>query len=124
MALFSQVGRLILDPAIPDEQLRQRIFEEVSPRDRFEIAVKDSQRLLRPLDDTHFDLIENRYGHIRQFAPAVLEALEFRSPSPVAPLLEAVELLQTLNRERRRRVPDDASLGFVPSKWRPHLVDE
>ena len=124
MSLFSQIGRLILDPAIPDEQLRQRIFEEVSSRDRFEVAVEDSQRLLRPLDDTHFDLIEHRYGHIRQFAPAVLEALEFRSLSLVAPLHEAVELLQTLNRERRRRVPDDAGLGFVPSKWRPHLVDE
>ena len=124
MSLFSQIGRLILDPAIPDEQLRQRIFEEVSPRDRFEVAVEDSQRLLRPLDDTHFDLIEHRYGHIRQFAPAVLEALEFRSLSLVAPLHGAVELLQTLNRERRRRVPDDAGLGFVPSKWRPHLVDE
>ena len=124
MSLFSQIGRLILDPAIPDEQLRQRIFEEVSSRDRFAVAVEDSQRLLRPLDDTHFDLIEHRYGHIRQFAPAVLEALEFRSLSLVAPLHEAVELLQTLNRERRRRVPDDASLGFVPSKWRPHLVDE
>ena len=60
MSLFSQIGRLILDPAIPDEQLRQRIFEEVSPRDRFEVAVEDSQRLLRPLDDTHFDLIEHR----------------------------------------------------------------
>ena len=27
--LFSRLGRLVLDPDIPDEQLRRRIFEEV-----------------------------------------------------------------------------------------------
>ena len=62
--------------------MRPRIFEEVSPRDRFEVAVEDSQRLLRPLDDTHFDLIEHRYGHIRQFAPAVLENVGVSESEP------------------------------------------
>ena len=31
--LFSRLGRLVLDPDIPDEQLRRRIFEEVASRE-------------------------------------------------------------------------------------------
>ena len=33
--LFSRLGRLVLDPDIPDEQLRRRIFEEVASRELF-----------------------------------------------------------------------------------------
>ena len=33
--LFSRLGRLVLDPDIPDEQLRRRSFEEVASRELF-----------------------------------------------------------------------------------------
>ena len=34
-----------------------------------------------------------------------------------------MELLQNLNHERRRAVPADAPLKFVPAKWLPYIVD-
>ena len=52
--LFSRVGRLVLDPEIPDEQLRQRIFEEVVPRDRFEVAVEETTCALEGIDGASF----------------------------------------------------------------------
>ena len=48
--LFSRLGRLVLDPDIPDEQLRRRIFEEVASRELFAAAVEETERLLRPLE--------------------------------------------------------------------------
>ena len=119
--LFSRVGRLVLDPEFPDEQLRQRIFEEVVPRDRFEVAVEETEQLLRPRDDSYFDFVANRYGHLRKFTPSVLEALNFKSLKSDDPLIEAVGLLRDLNRARRRRIPEDASLEFASGKWRPQL---
>ena len=61
--LFSRLGRLVLDPDIPDEQLRRRIFEEVASRELFAAAVEETEQLLRPRDGSYLDFVENRYGH-------------------------------------------------------------
>ena len=121
--LFSRLARLVLDPDIPDEQLRRRIFEEVASRDRFAAVVEETEQLLRPRDDSHLDFIRNRYGHLRKFAPTVLEALDFKSLKPEDPLIDAVELLRELNRERRRLVPEGAGLDFASTRWRPQLME-
>src|SRR5271166_4906365 len=79
--------------------------------------------VVRPLDDSHFDFLAHRHGHIREFAPAFLQAFTFRSNPNPDPLLQAVELLRTLNQERRRAVPEDAPLKFIPATWHPYVVD-
>ena len=73
--LFSRLGRLVLDPDIPDEQLRRRIFEEVASRELFAASVEETEQLLRPRDGSYLDFVENRYGHLRKFAPLVLRVL-------------------------------------------------
>ena len=105
--LFSRLGRLVLDPDIPDEQLRRRIFEEVASRELFAAAVEETEQLLRPRDGSYLDFVENRYGPLRKFAPLVLRVLDFKSLKTDDPLIDAVEILRELNRKRRRRVPQD-----------------
>ena len=120
--LFSRLGRLVLDPDIPDEQLRRRIFEEVASRELFAAAVEETEQLLRPRDGSYLDFVENRYGHLRKFAPLVLRVLDFKSVKTDDPLIDAVEILRELNRKRRRRVPEDAGLEFASAKWRGQLL--
>ena len=63
---------------------------------------------------------------VRALAAAVtgiLQAFTFRSNLNPDPLLQAVELLRTLNQERRRAVPEDAPLKFIPATWHPYVVD-
>ena len=111
--LFSRLGRLVLDPDIPDEQLRRHIFEEVASRELFAAAVEETEQLFRPRDGSYLDFVENRYGHLRKFAPLVLRVLDFKSLKTDDPLIDAVEILRGLNRKRRRRVPEDAGLEFA-----------
>ena len=119
--LFSRLGRLVLDPDIPDEQLRRRIFEEVASRELFAAAAEETEQLLRPRDGSYLDFVENRYGPLRKFAPGVLRVLDFKSLKTDDPLIDAVEILRELNRKRRRRVPEDAGLEFASAKWRGQL---
>ena len=56
--MFSRLGRLVLDPDIPDEQLRRRIFEEVASRELFAAAVEETEQLLRPRDGSLIDAVE------------------------------------------------------------------
>ena len=109
--LFSRLGRLVLDPDLPDEPLRRRIFEEAASRELFAAAVEETEPLLRPRDGSYLDFVENRYGPLRKFAPLVLRVLDFKSLKTDDPLIDAVEILRELNRKRRRRVPEDAGLG-------------
>ena len=65
--------------------------------------------------------MEARFSHIRSFAPQILGALEFAASVAPSEILDAVQVLQTMNVEGRRHVPDDAPTGFIAARWRPYL---
>jgi TnpA family transposase len=122
VVLFAEVVPILLDDSVPDDQVRRAVFAKVPP-ERLRAAVVEAAEVIRPLDDSYFDLLATRYSHIREFAPAVLAALEFRAGVGGAEVVEAVELLRALNASHARRVPDDGPTGFVPTRWRPYVFD-
>jgi hypothetical protein len=84
--------------------------------------VEESDRIVRPLDESYVDFLETRYSYLRQFTPPFLDTFIFHSNRTPDPLLNAVTLLHNLNASQRRSVPDDAPLAFVPPKWYPYVV--
>jgi TnpA family transposase len=121
VVLFDTLARAVLDPTIPDAEVRPRILREIPP-ERLRAELDETQRLIRPLDDNYFDFLAQRYGYLRQFTPKFLAAFAFRSHDAHDPLLEAVAALRQLNASSKRKVPDDVPLAFVPPKWRPYVV--
>ncbi len=122
VGLFREIGRLLLDPDVPDDGVRAAAYEIVGSPERLLRAVKECERLARPPDDNYFDFLAQRYSHVRQFAPTFLSAFAFRGVRAGDPLLAAVSQLKEMNASGKRRVSDDASLGFVPAKWQPYVV--
>jgi hypothetical protein len=120
--LFRELARTVLDPAIADPYLRSTIYQRIPPT-TLRQAAEESDCIVRPLDDSYFDFFETRYGYLRQCTPAFLETFAFQANQGPTPLLEAVTLLQQLNRTHRRTVPPDAPTDFVPMKWRPYVAD-
>jgi hypothetical protein len=57
--------------------------------------------------------MEARFSHVRSFAPQILGALTFAASVAPNEILNAVQLLQRMNVEGRRHVPDDAPLEFI-----------
>jgi hypothetical protein len=121
MILLRDLVRIVVDPAIADSELRATIYRR-SPADALVAAAAECDDLIRPLDDSYFDLLTGRYGYLRQFTPSLLEALDFRSHQAGDPLLAALELLRRVNREGLRKLPTAAPTAFVPPKWRPFVV--
>lgn len=65
-----------------------------------------------------------RFPYLRQFAPTLLDRLDFHlEEGTQSTIVAAVQLLQQMNAENRRKLPDDAPLGFIPKKLRP-LVEK
>jgi hypothetical protein len=75
--------------------------------------IADEDPLIRAAD---------RWRTLHKFAPALIEALEFRSARAEDPVLAAIKLLVELNRSGRRQVPPDAPMPFR-KEWR-RLVTE
>ena len=119
--LFREIGRVVLDPKVKDAALRRTIYRHIPP-DELRDAVEESDRIIRPLDDHYFDFLESRYTYLRQFTPEFIDAIAFRASGDSA-LIKAVDLLRQLNAQRRRVLPDEAPLEFVPARWRPYVND-
>jgi hypothetical protein len=119
--LFSALGHIVLDSAVPDTHLRAAIYQCISP-EALQRAVVEAEQIARPDDDNYFDFLEARYSYLLQFVPAFLDAFTFQSNIPADPLLKAVQVLHDLNTSRRRSVPDDAPMDFIERKWLPYVV--
>jgi TnpA family transposase len=63
----------------------------------------------------------DRYATLRKFAPALIEALEFKSGRGSARTIAAIRLLQDLNRSGKRDVPPDAPMPFK-KEWRKLVI--
>ena len=115
--LFTKIAAIILDPEVPDDQVRQHIHELVSPVALSEAAGAAAD-ILEPMEDGHLGVWESRYGSVRQFARKVLAAICFETGTGDDPLLAAVEHLQELNESRRRVLDSGTPTAFVPPRWR------
>jgi TnpA family transposase len=114
---FRKVTKIVLDPEIPDEQVRPRIFEAV-PQAQLQAVQDESGTKARPEDGQAFDLLDHHYSFLRQFLPDLLSALDFTGTSAARPVLRAIEALKRMDAEGRRRLPADAPRDFLPDEWR------
>lgn len=120
--LLQQVGQIILDPEVADDQVRPAIYRHI-PQPNFQTAMTECAQIIRPLDDNYFDFLAKRYSYLRQFAPTFLEVCQFRSHLKNDALLEAITLLRELNQTQRRKLPETATTAFVRPKWSPYVIE-
>jgi TnpA family transposase len=59
-----------------------------------------------------------RYSVLRRFSPRFLTAFRFESNIREDPVLAAIELLKTLDRDGTRALPKRPPAGFLPARWR------
>jgi len=121
--LFTQIAAIILDPEVPDDQVRRQVHELVTPVALIE-AASAAAEILEPMEGGHLGVWESRYGSVRQFAPRVLSAIRFEAGTSDEPLMAAVEYLQQLNESRRRALGDDTPTAFVPPRWKRLVFNE
>lgn len=62
-----------------------------------------------------------RYATLRKFAPALIEALEFKAGAGSARTIAAINVLRDLNKSGKRDIPPDAPMPFK-KQWRKLVV--
>ena len=59
-----------------------------------------------------------RYSVLRRFSPRFLTVFDFQSNTPNDPVLAAIELLRTMDRDGTRVLPERPPSSFLPPQWR------
>jgi hypothetical protein len=118
LATFKMMGNTILDGSVDDSELRQTLFTQVDP-EKLARQIEAVDRLLTGKHSHVLNLVMQRFSYLRQFSPALLQSLTFRVEEGArASVVEAIDLLQEMNRENRRKLPEDAPLDFIPKPLR------
>ena len=73
-----------------------------------------------------FHGLVRRFGHLRQFSPVLLRALEFLPDAGdgEVPCLEALRVLKEMNADLKRKLPEDAPTDFIPKRLLPLVVTD
>jgi hypothetical protein len=116
---LSEAMSLVVDLSIPDTALRQAVFKQF-PRDSLVQTLTDIGQLVRPPDDVFYQSLDQQYGRVRRFLPALLTQIRFTAGQADTPLLEALDYLR-LREDSAVELP--APLSVVPPKWRRHVGD-
>jgi hypothetical protein len=123
LTTFHTMGSVVLDDSIDDSQLRQMLFQQIDKN----VLAKQVGEVDKWLTDKHshvFHQVSQRYSYLRQFAPAFVSAINLQNDTETeSPIIKAVALLRNMNAEGKRKLPEDAPLGFMSKKVRT-LVEE
>ena len=121
VSVLEDLGGLVLDePSVPDADLRTRIYAR-HPREEISLLVEGCRGLREGDPGSHLGFVGRWHAATRQYSPALLEAAPLCFP-PGSELGLAVEHLRQVNRNGRRKLGADAPLGFLPPRWRRHVL--
>ena len=83
----------LLDPALPDNVLRDHVFARV-PRATLAEALGTLSTLVRPPDDVFYTELQTRYRRVRLFLPTLLHQVHFEAAPAGAAVVAALEVSQ------------------------------
>ena len=118
--VVEELGTLVLDDSIPDDQLRKQIFA-LLPSDDITRLVEGCRSLRAGNDGSPLGLVHHWYGYTRKYSPDLLEKTPFQFVES-SPLGRAVIYLRKINLDGTRKVLADAPVEFLPRRWVKHVV--
>ena len=122
LILFHRIGKILLDSDISDIELRTSIYMQISEED-LHVAIRECEKLIRPQVDNAYDFFSDCYSNIRQFDPKFIELLSFNSYKNKDPLIKALNILRELNIMKKRKIPENAPIEFIPKTWLNYVIN-
>lgn len=99
-------------------------IESVISWEKFTQSVTEAQKLAGTEDFDYLNRIGDGYTQVRRYAPAFLDTLTMKAAPAAQDILDAVDLLKSLNAGNARKLPKDAPTGFVKKRWETLVFTE
>jgi hypothetical protein len=81
----ANVSKVVLDPNVPDSEIRRTVFELMSRAD-LETSVQQIDSLARPPEDVYYKELRTSYRRVRRFLPILLQTIAFGASPAGVPL--------------------------------------
>jgi TnpA family transposase len=121
--LYARIGQALLAAKEHGADPFAAIEKIVSWVD-FARTVSEAEQLAQPEDFDFLGLISNGFPQMRRYTPALLDIFEFRAAPATQQLLEVIDVLRTMNRDKSRSVPQNAPLEWINQRWRTYVVTD
>jgi hypothetical protein len=118
-ATLADACRLLLDPTLPDDEVRAKVFEKIS-KTTLESTLENVSALIRPPDDVFYKELNARYGAVRRWLPAVLKHLVFDASPAGRPVVEAYDWLR--DNLHLTKSTKDAPRGVIGNAWQRYVL--
>ncbi len=92
--------------------------------DAFAESVTEAQRLAQPEDFDFLHRIGESYATLRRYAPEFLDVLKLRAAPAAKDVLDAIEVLRSMNSDNARKVPTDAPTEFIKPRWQKLVMTD
>jgi TnpA family transposase len=114
--LYGRIGQALLE-AKQSGRDPYAAIEAVLSWDAFAESVTEAQKLAQPEDFDFLHHIGESYATLRRYAPEFLDVLKLRAAPAAKDVLDAIEVLRTMNADNARKVPADAPTSFISKRW-------
>ncbi len=102
-----------------------KTLESVMPWSKLVESVDEAKKLARPVSYDYLDLLDSRYSQLRRYTPILVKHLKFNSTNNASkPLIEAINVLNNMNENGNRKVPEDAPTDFISNRWNKCLYEK
>lgn len=102
-----------------------QVIEAVMPWDKIVKSIEEAKTLSRPLNYDYIDLLDKRYTQLRKYTPDLLKHLQFSSTNKsLEPLIGALDIINDMNENGKRKLPEDVPLEFVSNRWIKYVIEE
>lgn len=117
--LFKRLNSSSTKQNIVDNDVRKEVFRSA---ESLRELLADC-RSIKFGADAHFEFMSSSYGQSRKYSPQMLACTPFRfkENSPVA---AAVNYMNIINQEGRRKLDENAPTGFLTKNWQKHVLKE
>lgn len=113
---LAEACRLLLDPSLPDGELRERVYAVIG-HEELAKALIDVSKLVRPGDDVFYQELAQKRATVKRFLPILLRVIRFDANAAARPLLEALQWLH-------ERPDHDPPIVIVDKAWQRHVLRE
>lgn len=121
--LYGRIGQALLDAKQSGLDPFTAI-ETVISWDAFAKSVTDAQKLAQPEDFDFLHRISENYTTLRRYASEFLNVLKLRAAPAGKNVLNAIEVLRSMNTDNARKVPANAPTDFIKPRWQKLVITE
>jgi TnpA family transposase len=118
------MGAIILNDSVKDSNLRTALFKTIS-KENLKAQIEGIEEWIDGKYSHVFHSVIKRFNYLRQFSPALLDALQLQQENKSSSsLIAAVNILKELNDDHKRKLPDDIPIDFISPKMRKTIAPD